>query len=206
MTKGYGHLISPNAPTRAGMPAPLSESAAEAQLSPDVEGKVQYINDRFTASPPPNALSQDQFDGLVDYCFNDGCGSTTGTLSQISDGQNPAYILSGKNVRRLIYDFAAVTGQALPTDYDTGSPCYDLNLSCDRAHFDQCTARSGVCTADGASACDGLQNCEVLRGRCPSGAVSVLCVSKILIAIRMSTFEALLALKGSTDEVHLNSH
>jgi lysozyme len=64
-TIGYGHT---GADVGAG--EMITESAAETLLRADLQSAVECVNRVVTA-----VISQAQFDALVDFCFNVGCGS-----------------------------------------------------------------------------------------------------------------------------------
>src|SRR5580658_8883565 len=65
LTIGYGHT-GPD--VVAGLA--IDEPRAETLLLADLQDAVDCVNRAVTA-----AISQDQFDALVDFCFNVGCGS-----------------------------------------------------------------------------------------------------------------------------------
>ena len=65
LTIGYGHT-GPD--VVEGMT--IDEAQAEALLRADVQVAVDCVNRAVTA-----AITQNQFDALVDFCFNVGCGS-----------------------------------------------------------------------------------------------------------------------------------
>lgn len=70
-TVGYGHtgpLWPSGTPVHAGLV--LTEPEAEALLLHDLAASVECVN---TLVIPP--LAQHQFDALVDFAFNTGCGS-----------------------------------------------------------------------------------------------------------------------------------
>jgi lysozyme len=64
-TIGYGHT---GADVGAGKT--ITEAEAETLLRADLQSAVECVNRVVTA-----AISQAQFDALVDFCFNAGCGS-----------------------------------------------------------------------------------------------------------------------------------
>jgi lysozyme len=64
-TIGYGHT---GADVRAG--DTITEAEAESLLRADLERAVRCVNREVT-----EAISQSQFDALVDFCFNAGRGS-----------------------------------------------------------------------------------------------------------------------------------
>jgi lysozyme len=64
-TIGYGH-VGPEA--RPGKT--ITETEAESLLRVDLAGAVRCVNREVT-----EAISQAQFDAMVDFCFNAGCGS-----------------------------------------------------------------------------------------------------------------------------------
>jgi lysozyme len=65
LTIGYGHT-GPD--VTEGMT--IDEAEAEALLLADVQGAVNCVNRAVTAT-----ITQNQFDALVDFCFNVGCGA-----------------------------------------------------------------------------------------------------------------------------------
>jgi len=65
LTIGYGHT-GPD--VVEGMT--IDEAQAEALLRADLQSAVDCVNRAVTA-----AITQNQFDALVDFCFNVGCGS-----------------------------------------------------------------------------------------------------------------------------------
>jgi lysozyme len=64
-TIGYGHV---SAEVRPGLT--MTEPEAEALLRQDVASAVACVNRLVTS-----AITQNQFDALVDFCFNAGSGS-----------------------------------------------------------------------------------------------------------------------------------
>jgi lysozyme len=64
-TIGYGHTGPEARPGRT-----IIEAEAETLLREDLAGAIRCVNREVT-----EAISQDQFDALVDFCFNAGCGS-----------------------------------------------------------------------------------------------------------------------------------
>lgn len=76
-TIGYGHRMQPGDPL-----VPITQAEADALLDTD----LLYTADRVTslmADPesgaPYHALTQQQFDCLVDFAFNAGCGALAGS-------------------------------------------------------------------------------------------------------------------------------
>jgi len=65
LTIGYGHT-GPD--VVAGLV--IDEARAEELLRDDLREAVDYVNRAVTA-----AITQNQFDALVDFCFNVGCGA-----------------------------------------------------------------------------------------------------------------------------------
>ena len=65
LTIGYGHT-GPD--VVEGMT--IDEAEAEALLRADMQSAVDCVNRGVTA-----AIAQNQFDALVDFCFNVGCGA-----------------------------------------------------------------------------------------------------------------------------------
>jgi lysozyme len=65
LTIGYGHRVLP----RESFPHPISEAHATELLEADVRGAEESV-----ARLVKVALTQGQFDALVDFCFNLGCG------------------------------------------------------------------------------------------------------------------------------------
>ena len=70
LTIGYGHLIKPN----ESFPGGIDESQAAAMLAQDVQEAERAV-DRLVKV----ALTQGQFDALVDFCFNLGAGRLAGS-------------------------------------------------------------------------------------------------------------------------------
>lgn len=79
-TIGYGHLVKP----KESFPAGISESEAAAILATDVQQAEQAV-----ARLVKVALTQGQFDALVDFCFNLGAGRLAGStlLRDLNAGQ-----------------------------------------------------------------------------------------------------------------------
>jgi lysozyme len=69
-TIGYGHLIRPH----ESFPNGITEAQATAILSSDVQDAIQSV-----ARLVKVALTQGQFDALVDFCFNLGAGRLAGS-------------------------------------------------------------------------------------------------------------------------------
>jgi lysozyme len=69
-TIGYGHLIKPH----ESFPNGVTEAQAAEILSSDVQDAVQSV-----ARLVKVALTQGQFDALVDFCFNLGAGRLAGS-------------------------------------------------------------------------------------------------------------------------------
>jgi len=69
-TIGYGHLIKPH----ESFPNGITEPQAAATLSSDVEDAESAV-----ARLVKVALTQGQFDALVDFCFNLGAGRLAGS-------------------------------------------------------------------------------------------------------------------------------
>jgi lysozyme len=65
LTIGYGHTGPDVVAGKA-----IDEAQAEALLQADVQVAVECVNRAVTA-----AITQNQFDALVDFCFNVGCGA-----------------------------------------------------------------------------------------------------------------------------------
>lgn len=69
-TIGYGHLVKPH----ESFPNGVTESQAVAILSSDVEDAEKAVTRMVKV-----ALTQGQFDTLVDFCFNLGAGRLAGS-------------------------------------------------------------------------------------------------------------------------------
>jgi lysozyme len=69
-TIGYGHLIKPH----ESFPKAITEPQASAILSSDVQNAEESV-----ARLVKVALTQGQFDALVDFCFNLGAGRLAGS-------------------------------------------------------------------------------------------------------------------------------
>ncbi|MGB8028159.1 MAG: lysozyme [Terracidiphilus sp.] len=80
-TIGYGHLVKPGESFSNG----LTESEAVALLASDVQGAEQAV-----ARLVKVALTQGQFDALVDFCFNLGAGRLAGStlLRELNAGHH----------------------------------------------------------------------------------------------------------------------
>ncbi|MGD1106964.1 MAG: lysozyme [Terracidiphilus sp.] len=83
LTIGYGHLIKPN----ESFPGGISEPQAAAMLSDDVQAAEQAV-----ARLVKVALTQGQFDALVDFCFNLGSARLEGStqLRELKSGHHDA--------------------------------------------------------------------------------------------------------------------
>jgi len=68
-TVGYGHTGSDVTPGLT-----ITQEQAQDLLAQDVSGAVACVNNAVTVS-----LTQNQFDALVDFVFNLGCGAFTGS-------------------------------------------------------------------------------------------------------------------------------
>ena len=90
-TIGYGHLIKPH----ESFPNGITEAQAAAILSSDVQDAEQAV-----ARLVKVALTQGQFDALVDFCFNLGAGRLAGStlLRELNVGN---YQAAGEAVARL---------------------------------------------------------------------------------------------------------
>jgi lysozyme len=82
-TIGYGHLIKPH----ESFPGVITEAQAAAILSSDVEDA-----ERAVARLVKVALTQGQFDALVDFCFNLGAARLAGStlLHELNAGDYQA--------------------------------------------------------------------------------------------------------------------
>jgi lysozyme len=80
-TIGYGHLVKPH----ESFPAGIGEPQAAAILEADVEQAEQAV-----ARLVKVALTQGQFDALVDFCFNLGAGRLAGStlLRELNAGHH----------------------------------------------------------------------------------------------------------------------
>jgi lysozyme len=93
-TIGYGHLIKPH----ESFPNGITESQATSILSSDVQDAEQAV-----ALLVKVALTQGQFDALVDFCFNLGAGRLSGStlLRELNAGN---YQAAGEQL--LVWDHA----------------------------------------------------------------------------------------------------
>jgi lysozyme len=82
-TIGYGHLIKPT----ESFPAGITEQQASVILASDVQEAEQAVSRLVKV-----ALTQGQFDALVDFCFNLGAGRLAGStlLRELNAGQHDA--------------------------------------------------------------------------------------------------------------------
>src|ERR1039458_4979360 len=82
-TIGYGHLVKPT----ESFPAGLTEPQAAAILATDVQQAEEAV-----ARLVKVALTQGQFDALVDFCFNLGAGRLAGStlLRELNAGHHDA--------------------------------------------------------------------------------------------------------------------
>jgi lysozyme len=82
-TIGYGHLVKPH----ESFPNGIAESQAAAILSSDVQDAEQSV-----ARLVKVALTQGQFDALVDFCFNLGAARLAGStlLRELNVGNHQA--------------------------------------------------------------------------------------------------------------------
>ena len=82
-TIGYGHLIKPN----ESFPGGIAEPQAAAILAGDVRDAEQAVSRLVRV-----ALTQGQFDALVDFCFNLGAGRLAGStlLRKLNAGHHDA--------------------------------------------------------------------------------------------------------------------
>ena len=80
-TIGYGHLVRPD----ESFPIGVTESQAAAILATDVQQAEQAV-----ARLVKVALTQGQFDALVDFCFNLGAGRLAGStlLRELNAGHH----------------------------------------------------------------------------------------------------------------------
>jgi lysozyme len=80
-TIGYGHLVKPT----ESFPAGLTEPQAAAILATDVQQAEEAV-----ARLVKVALTQGQFDALVDFCFNLGAGRLAGStlLRELNAGHH----------------------------------------------------------------------------------------------------------------------
>lgn len=80
-TIGYGHLVKPS----ESFPSGIDEPQAAAILATDVEVAEQAV-----ARLVKVALTQGQFDALVDFCFNLGAGRLAGSslLRELNAGRH----------------------------------------------------------------------------------------------------------------------
>jgi lysozyme len=85
-TIGYGHLIKP----AESFPDGIAESQAAAILANDIQDAEQSV-----ARLVRIALTQGQFDALVDFCFNLGAGRLAGStlLRELNAGRHDAAAL-----------------------------------------------------------------------------------------------------------------
>jgi len=93
-TIGYGHLVKPH----ESFPNGITEPQAAASLSSDVEDAESDVSRLVKA-----ALTQGQFDALVDFCFNLGAGRLAGStlLRELNVGN---YQAAGEQL--LVWDHA----------------------------------------------------------------------------------------------------
>ena len=82
-TIGYGHLIKPH----ESFPSGITEAQAAAILATDVQSAEQSV-----ARLVKVALTQGQYDALVDFCFNLGAGRLAGStlLRELNVGNHQA--------------------------------------------------------------------------------------------------------------------
>jgi lysozyme len=82
-TIGYGHRILPT----ESFPDGITEAQAEQILANDVQQSEQAVQRLVRV-----ALTQGQFDALVDFCFNLGAGALAGStlLKELNAGQYEA--------------------------------------------------------------------------------------------------------------------
>jgi lysozyme len=82
-TIGYGHLVKPH----ESFPNGVTEAQAAAILSTDVQDAEQSVSRLVKV-----ALTQGQFDALVDFCFNLGAGRLAGStlLRELNAGDYQA--------------------------------------------------------------------------------------------------------------------
>lgn len=80
-TIGYGHLVKPS----EAFPDGISEADAATILSVDVQEAEQAVTQLVKV-----ALTQGQFDALVDFCFNLGAGRLAGStlLRELNQGHH----------------------------------------------------------------------------------------------------------------------
>jgi lysozyme len=80
-TIGYGHLLKPN----ESFPDGIAESQAASILASDVQQAEQAVSRLVKV-----ALTQGQFDALVDFCFNLGAGRLAGStlLRELNTGHH----------------------------------------------------------------------------------------------------------------------
>jgi lysozyme len=77
-TIGYGHLIKAGDPYGPG--TCISQDQGEQLLARDAQGFVNCVNGMGVS------LNQHQFDALVSFAYNLGCGSLGGVKSLIASG------------------------------------------------------------------------------------------------------------------------
>ena len=75
-TNGIGHLLH-KGPCDGTEPT-LTEAEALDQFSNDLYSKAEIFVNRFVKAP----LTQNQFDALSDFCYNEGCGSLQKVVSE----------------------------------------------------------------------------------------------------------------------------
>jgi len=80
-TIGYGHLLKPN----ESFPNCMTEPQAASILATDVQQAEQAVSRMVKV-----ALTQGQFDALVDFCFNLGAGRLAGStlLRELNAGRH----------------------------------------------------------------------------------------------------------------------
>jgi lysozyme len=71
---GYGHMIH-RGPLN-GTEKSITEQEAETLLESDVHSKAEVFVDKIPAN-----LNQNQYDSLVDFCYNLGCGTLSTLVS-----------------------------------------------------------------------------------------------------------------------------
>ena len=101
-TNGIGHLLH-KGPCDGTEPT-LTEAEALAQFADDLYSKAEIFVNKWVKSP----LSQNRYDALSDFCYNEGCGSLLKVISENGldhpSGANyaavPGHLISYNKVRK----------------------------------------------------------------------------------------------------------
>lgn len=88
-TIGVGHLLTPDERISHRFQVGITEEQADALLAADVAPCEEVVSECVTVP-----LTQDQYDSLVSFAFNLGCGALKGSslLAAINRGAPPAEI------------------------------------------------------------------------------------------------------------------